>query len=74
MGNYTYSKVEVLLGTELKDPKIQSSEVKTYTDSQINLSGNFLIISKIAINEENKQATSHVVYPLEKIITYRTTL
>lgn len=77
LGVINYSKIEVLLRTKIfwgeKDPRIDSTEKVEYENAKFEINGGYLIISK---NETIDKAitTSSVVYPLEKVITFRTTL
>lgn len=73
-----YSKIEVLIKPKVfwgeKDPRISSTEKLEFLKAGLSLSGNYLIISKTEPNENNEELTSSLVYPLDIVITYRTTL
>lgn len=74
IGLITYRTVEVLLRTKLSDPRIDSTEKVEYQDSKVTLSGDFIIISKSEVKDNKEVSTSNVVYPLDKVIAYRTSL
>lgn len=73
----TYSKIELLLKTKVFfgeiDPRIDSTEKVEFENAGIKLTGNFLIVWQTQ-KKENDILTSSVVYPLDKVVTYRTTL
>jgi len=79
MNNQTiYNKVEVLLKTKVywgeKDPRVDSTEKREFEDAMVDLSGNYLIISTTETKENNEEIVSSVVFPLDIVIIYRTTL
>jgi len=69
-----FNKIELLLKTEIKDPRIQSTETKIYIDSQLVISGDYLIVNTDKANEDNTITTTANVYPLKNIIGYRTNI
>lgn len=79
MNNLTiYNKVEVLLKTKgywgERDPRVESTEKREFEDAMVDLSGNYLIISTTETKENNEEIVFSVVFPLDIVITYRTTL
>lgn len=72
-----YKKIELLKKIKLsdgKDHRFNSSEKIEYENSVLTLSGNYLIISTFDNDTNNSIIQSNIIYPLDTIVTYRTTL